>query len=309
LTPEQQFRGVYVIVCTPFDDYGNLDEESLRQEIQFCLAAGVHGIVAPANASEVWTLTDEERRRVVELVLAEVRGRIPVIVGVTAGSAHAATILAKEAEAAGASALMAAPPSGRVAPLATIYDYYRALSAAVPLPIFIQNCDPPGGVRLNAAFIGRLVNEIEHVDYIKEEIDPPGPAISADIVACGGRLKGIMGGLIGRYVLDEYQRGTCGTMPACEVADINVQIWEALEAGDGAAARSLFSCLLPLLNYEASYRVAIYKEVLRRRGIIRTSYLRSTGGDSLDAQTHRELDLILSDLSPRLHLAPPSPHH
>lgn len=302
---EQQLRGVCPILCTPFDDQGNLDEESLRQEVRFCRAAGVHGVVVPANASEVWTLTDEERRHVTRLVLAEIADTIPVVVGVTAGSAQAAVIYARDAEAAGVSAIMAAPPTGRTMPATATYDYYRALSHAVTIPIFVQNCDPPGGTRLSATFVARLVTELERVDYIKEEIDPPGPAISADRANCGAALKGVMGGLIGRYVLDEYSRGTCGTMPACEVADVHVRIWEALEMGDGDTARALFARLLPLLNYATSYRVALYKEVLRHRGIIRTNYLRSAGGNPIDMQTQQELDRILADLRPLFRVEQP----
>ena len=60
-----------------------------------------------------------------------------------------------------------------------------------------------------------------------------------------------MGGVAGRYLIDEYRRGACGTMPACEATDVHVQVWEALEAGDERRARDLFNRLLPLLNFEA----------------------------------------------------------
>jgi dihydrodipicolinate synthase/N-acetylneuraminate lyase len=309
MQPEQQLSGVYVILCTPFDERGNLDEASLQREVQFCVAAGVQGVVVSANASEVWTLTDEERRHITRLVLAELNGKLPTVVGVTAGSAQAAEKFARDAAAAGASAIMAAPPAGRPLPPTALYDYYRALAHAVTIPIVVQNCDPPGGVRLSAAFIARLVNELEHVAYIKEEVDPPGPAITADLASCGPNLKGVMGGLIGRFVLDEHRRGACGTMPASEVADVHVQIWAALAAGDDDTARAIFARLLPLLNYSTSYRVAIYKEVLYRRGIFRTNYLRSAGSNPLDPPTQRELDRILADLSPLFRVGQLAPRH
>jgi dihydrodipicolinate synthase/N-acetylneuraminate lyase len=116
MQPEQQLSGVYVILCTPFDERGNLDEASLQREVQFCVAAGVQGVVVSATASEVWTLTDEERRHITRLVLAELNGKLPTVVGVTAGSAQAAEKFARDAAAAGASAIMAAPPAGRPLP-------------------------------------------------------------------------------------------------------------------------------------------------------------------------------------------------
>ena len=296
----EQMRGVYVILCTPFGEDGALDEESLRRQIRFCLAAGVHGVVGPANASEFWTLTDEERRRFARIMVEEVAGRIPTVVGVTAGSAQAAVELARHAQELGASAVMAMPPYARPVPLAAIWDYYQALAKAVAIPIFIQNHDAPLGTRLEPDFVARLVNEIDHAWYVKEETLPPGRAISALLERAGPRLQGVMGGIGGRYLLDEYRRGACGTMPACQVADVHVRIWEALEAGDERTARDLHARLLPLLNYEALHGVAMYKEVLRRRGVIRTNELRSAAGNPLDAFDLRELDALLADLEPLL---------
>ena len=72
-----------------------------------------------------------------------------------------------------------------------------------------------------------------------------------------------MGGFAGRFVIDEFVAGSCGTMPACEVDDVHVAIWRALEAGDIDSARDLHARALPLLNIEYLYGPAIYKEVLR----------------------------------------------
>ena len=80
----------------------------------------------------------------------------------------------------------------------------------------------------------------------------------------GPRLRGIMGGMAGRFLLDEHRRGICGTMPACEVTDVHVQLWDALEAGDDKRARAIYQRLLPLLTIEWLYGASVYKEVLRR---------------------------------------------
>ena len=86
-------------------------------------------------------------------------------------------------------------------------------------------------------FISKMVREIPHVDWIKEEIMPPGPTIEAEIAQSGTKLKGIMGGIAGRFLLDEFRRGARGTMPACEATDVHVQVWNALEAGNHDLAR------------------------------------------------------------------------
>jgi 4-hydroxy-tetrahydrodipicolinate synthase len=89
-------------------------------------------------------------------------------------------------------------------------------------------------------------------------------------------------------------------MPACEVADAHVRVWQALEQGDEAEARRLHTLLLPLLNFEAMYSFTVYKEVLLRRGVIASARTRVAGAGRLDAENHRELDRILEELEPLL---------
>jgi len=299
------FRGVFAIPPTPFSDDGMVDEESLRRCVDFCVDAGAHGIVAPVNASEFWTLTDDERKRVATIVVEQTAGRAMTMIGVQGASIPHAVQFARHAEAIGADGVIAMPPYVRPAPPPMIVAYYAALNEVLSIPICIQNHDPPGGTRMAPELVARLVNELEHVIYVKEETFPPQQAISAEIARCGEQLRGVMGGIAGRYLLDEYQRGACGTMPACEVADVHVQVWEALEAGDDRHARDVMDRLLPLLNYEAMYGAVVYKEVLRRRGVIRSSYLRSHLGNPLDADNARELDAILANLAPLFRIAVP----
>lgn len=299
------WRGVFTIPCTPFTETGELDLQSLRREVEFCIEAGAHGIVAPVNASEFWTLIDDERKTVAEVIVKATDGRVPTVIGVAGGSAAAAVLFAKHAQAIGADAVIAMPPYVRVAPPNAIFDYYRQLSEAVSIPIFIQNHDAPAGTRLSPEFVAKLVNELEHVDYVKEETVPPNHAIEAEIKLCGPKLKGVMGGIAGRYLMDEYRRGACGTMPACEATDIHAQIWNALDAGEHRKARDLFNRLLPLLNYE-SLLPGVYKAVLKRRGVITSDYLRSHAGNPLDAADHEELSAIFADLRDLFRLAPPA---
>ena len=108
-----------------------------------------------------------------------------------------------------------------------------------------------------------------------------------------------MGGQGGRFLFNEVARGACGTMPACHLTDLQVDLWNLLEAKLEAEARALFARLLPMLNFEQMYAVSAYKEVLRRRGAIATAVCRG-GPAPLDDVDHRELDAILADLEPLL---------
>src|SRR5262245_741799 len=104
------WKGIFVILQTPFDAQGRLDEDSFRREIEFCVRAGAHGLVAPAVASEFYVLSDRERERVAEFLVQETRKRVPVIVGVTAASHEQAGAFSRHAEQQGADGLMAMPP-------------------------------------------------------------------------------------------------------------------------------------------------------------------------------------------------------
>lgn len=299
-----QFRGVFTIPVTPFDSNGEVDEGSLRRCVEFCLDAGAHGLVAPVNASEFTSLTDDERMRVASIVVDSAAHQIPVVIGVSGVSAQHAALFARQARQIGADAVIAMPPYARKASPEEIVEYFRVVAGAAELPVFIQNYSAPVGTPLSAAFMIRLVDEIDGVEYVKEETIPAGHVMSEVFRLGGPRLKGVMGGMAGRFLLDEYRRGACGTMPACEVTDVHVALWNALEAGDETGARAIYNRLLPLLNIEWLYGAAVYKEVLRRRGVIANATLRGPGLHQLDAADHQELDAILADLGELFTTAP-----
>jgi 4-hydroxy-tetrahydrodipicolinate synthase len=296
-------RGVFTIPVTPFTPDGALDEGSLRRCLAFCVDAGAHGIVAPVNASEGPFLSDQERQRVIEICVETVNGRRPVVAGVSGVTTRQAVELAGHARAVGADAVIAMPPYVKKAGTEELYAYFAAIARA-GLPVFIQHFPPPIGTAMSPAFLAQLLREIDGVDYMKEESLPAGHVMSAVIDVAGPALKGVMGGMAGRFLLDEYRRGACGTMPACEVTDVDVAIWERLEAGDLDGARRLHNRLLPLLNLEWLYGVSVYKEILVRRGVIASATTRDPGAYPLDGSDLAELDAILADVGDLFSAAP-----
>src|SRR5262245_24190703 len=99
---QQPWRGIFVIVVTPFTAGYELDEDSLRRQIRFCIEAGAHGLVGPANASEFSLLSDDERKRWLDIVVSETAGQIPVIAATTSGHALPAVAFSRYAEQIGA---------------------------------------------------------------------------------------------------------------------------------------------------------------------------------------------------------------
>ncbi len=288
------WHGIFTIPQTPFTDDGVLDEEGLRRQIDFCVEAGTHGIVYPVMASEFWLLSDDERKRALDVAVEQVDGRIPMIAGVAGVSTEVAVMFSRYSREAGADGAIALPPYILKPGLEGLVDYYRQVAEAMGKPVFIQNFDPPLGSSLSPEFIRQLLLDIPHVEYIKEEMMPGGHSVTALLETCGDELHGVFTGFGGRWFVDELNRGVSGTMPACEFTDVLVRLYERYRSGDVEGAREIHSRLLPLINLESLYFVIFCKEILKRRGLIESTYTRAPG--RLDRFDHGEIDRLLLDV-------------
>ena len=288
------YRGIFVIVTTPFTEALSLDEDALRATVQFCLRAGVHGVVSPANASEVGYLTDAERRRVAEIMVEEARGRVTCVIGISCNHFQQAAAFARHAVDIGADAIMAMPPTFHPATLPEIRTYFRKIAAAAPdMPLILQNAIGLGATPMSPAFMAELVAELPTARFIKEETAYSAENTEEVRKLAGDRLIGVMGGRAGKTLMEELARGICGTMPACEFADIHVALWNAIEAGEIDRSRDIFRRLLPLLDFEAIYGIPLCKAVLKARKVIPSSAWRQTGYRPLDDLALDEMMTLL----------------
>lgn len=292
----KQLKGIFATPQTPFSKNGQLNEDDLRKEVNFCLRAGVHGIAALVMSAEFSTLSDEERKKITEIVIEEVDHRIPVAIGTAGVSAEVAVMFSKHANDKGADAVIALPPYVRKDDLYGIYKYYKAISNNVNIPIIVQNAPSPMGSALSPSFISKLAKEIEHVEYVKEENIPSPHYISSVLSCVGNDVKGVFGGSAGRWMITEFKRGACGWITACEFCDILVKVYEKLQSGNEEEARQIFNKIIPLIDMELLLGEALSKEVLKRRGIITSNYVRISANKSLDKYDRQELDILLKDV-------------
>jgi 4-hydroxy-tetrahydrodipicolinate synthase len=304
MTTNPQFRGVYAIPVTPFNDDLSVDWDSLRKCVEFSVEAGAHGIVVPVNASEGPFLTDTERKQVLKVAIEVVDGAVPVVGGVSGTSTTQSVDLTRNAAELGADSVMAMPPNGATSSI--MWDHFAAIAEAGQLPVWIQNNKPPAGPIVPTDMMVRMLNEVEHVDYVKEESNLPGQVMTELFEKAGGAIRGIMGGMGGRYLVDEYRRGSCGTMPAGHITDAHARLWDALEAGgtdaDGLQvvtdeARYIWERMIPSLNFEFMFGANAYKAAYWRRGIIKTPKTRIPANKLLDKFDYEELDRILDRMS------------
>lgn len=292
-----EWSGVFHVMATPFREDGALDDEGVPHLVQCALGAGVNGVTVLGIAGEAHRLTDAERREVVETVVKEARGRVPVAVGVSAPGTHLAVAFARMAEDAGAQALMVAPPAG-VRNLDAVIEYYQQVARAATLPIVVQDEPVTTQVVMPAAFIARLAREVERVEAIKLEDAPTLPKITALRALLDGG-PAIFGGLGGVYFFEELSRGAAGAMTGFPYPEALREIHACFAAGRRDEARGLFYRWLPLIRYESQpgatpgTAIGIRKEILRRRGWIRAATVRPPA-PALDGATLDELAEILA---------------
>lgn len=288
------------MLATPFDGGGTPDAVALSRIVEFAVSAGADAVVYPGVASEVEQLSPGERDRLLDTVAATVRGRLPIVVGASAADARTSARHVRNAERVGAAAAMVMAPAQLVGDVPALIDHYRRLGAGSALPIMLQNAPPPAGGGFDMAAVAQVVAAVPSLRYVKEEAVPCGQRISALLaqreLACAPHFVGVLGGAGARYLLDELARGAIGTMPACELTDVHVRMVRAWRKGERSLARTLYNRSLPLLNFQAVFRWAATKEVLKRRGVIDSTLTRAPG-PRLDPQDQAELDIMLEEIS------------
>ncbi len=287
--------GLIPILATPFTDAGQLDLPSLRSLVEFEVEAGVDGLAVFGMASEGFALTAEERTIILREVRDVVGGDFPLVAGVNGTSTEIAVEQARSATAQGADQLMVLPPFLVKPNRQQVIDFFGRVATATDASIMIQDAPGVTGVPIDVAAIATLA-AVDGITSVKVEA-PPTPLKVAAVTEAVGPAFAVLGGQNALSLLEEYDHGCVGTMPACEFPDLLRGILDDLAVGHRAQARAAFGRLLPLihLGMRPGQAWAVHKEVLRRRGIIACGAVRLPAQD-LDPLTAKALDDILEDL-------------
>lgn len=289
-------EGVVPILITPFFDDGSIDEASLRSLIDFNIAAGIHGL-GVALGSEVFKFSEAERAEIVRIVVSQANKRVPVIINTGAAGTHLAVQHAIAAEKGGADALMIMPPTFFPVGADEIFDYYSAIDAAVSIPMILQDI-PQAPISPSLAL--RLADNCKNIKYIKVETLPMTQKVADMAKAVTGRLT-IFGGAGGVYFIEELRRGARGTMPFCSQPAEYVAVWNLFNQGDETGARKVFNDAFIGMNRLGGQGGDLFyhahKQLLVRRGVIRTAHVRSPTM-RIDPLTQREIDDVLAEIVP-----------
>lgn len=293
--------GVYTVVPTPFAADGTLDVRSFTRLMEFLAGCGVEGMLVLGVLGEAPKLVPDERRAIVEASVAAAGGR-RVVVGVTHPSVVGTRTLAAAAEAAGAHAVLIAPPRvERAAGDEAIVDYFARSTEGLTVEVVLQDHPASSGVPLAVELIARIVDAAPAVRSIKLE-DPPTPFKVSRVREEIPELK-VFGGLGGVFFLEELRHGANGTMTGFAFPEVLVDVFRAHAAGERDRSAELFDRCLPLIRFEFQEAIglAVRKHVYVARGLIDDAHVRAPTA-ALDPASVEDLH----DLLARLDLAPSS---
>jgi len=300
-------RGLYAISATPFTDSGEIDWASVDSLIEFYLQCGVSGLTILGMMGEAPKLSEQESTQFVHRYLRRVNGRVPVIVGVSNPGTANLVKLSKSAMDAGACGVMVAPLTGlktETQIIAYVGDVIAALGDSIP----VVYQDYPQSTQADISVQGflKIVDAHASVVMFKHEDCSGLKKLSELRHACDGKTRRYVSILVGNgglYVPQELRRGADGVMTGFAYPEILVSVCALSQQGQHEEAEDLFDVYLPLIRHEQQpgFGLAVRKEILRRRGAIRSAHVRGPG-PRLDADDVRELEGLLARLEARLAL-------
>ena len=162
-----RFEGTYVAMVTPFDKNEQIDEEGFRSNINYLIDQGVNGLVGAGTTGESATIDHEEHKKIIEILVDEVDGRVETVAGTGSNSTYEAADLTKFAADAGADAALLITPYYNKPQQHALIEHYRYVAEKSELPIIAYNVPSRTGVDMTVDTIVELA-KIDYIDAVKE---------------------------------------------------------------------------------------------------------------------------------------------
>ena len=160
------FRGAFVAIVTPFID-GQVDEQGLKDLIEFQIENGTHGIVPCGTTGESATMSHEEHHLVVELTIKTVNGRVPVLAGTGSNATQETIELTRHAKEAGADGALVITPYYNKPSQEGLYQHFKSVAEAVDIPMILYNVPSRTSIDMTAATVARCA-QVDNIVGIKE---------------------------------------------------------------------------------------------------------------------------------------------
>ena len=293
MSVSRALAGVLPVIQTPFDDDGAIDEVALIKECQWVLDQGVAGLTT-GMVSEVLRLSEAERHQLSEVVVGVAIERDVIsVISCGAESTKTAVMHARHAESVGADAAMVIPPISVALDDDALYGYYSAVADSMSIGLVIQDASGYVGRPLSIEVQAKLLATYADRVYFKPEAPPIGQRLTKMRDATRGQAR-VFEGTGGVALVDSFRRGAVGTMPGAEVCWAVQKMWDALTSANWPLAYAISGPLSLLIDLQTSIDsyVAIEKHILKRQGVLASTYARGPLSYHLDEETRDEVDRL-----------------
>jgi len=264
-------RGLWVVLATPYDDAGHVDEASVVRQVRLAETVGATGLVALGVFGEAASLSSDEKAQVLRAVTAATA--LPVVAGLPARTTAVAVEQAEHALASATRPLEALMIQANSASAGVVAEHLQTVHAATGASVVLQDYPVVSGVHITADALAEVVAACPFVAAVKGEATPTAPSVAALAATTG---VPVFGGLGGVGLLDELAGGAAGAMTGFSHPEGLRATLDAWERGGFEAARRAWAPWLPLANFEGQLGIglALRKEILRRRGVLGTARVR-----------------------------------
>jgi len=253
-------------MVTPITKEGKINESALRKLTNYLIEGGVHGLFPVGSQGEFYALTFEEKKRIIEVVVEETRGRVPVYAGTGAITTREAIALTQMAEAAGVSAVSVVTPYFIKPNDSELMEFFTAVAKATRLPVLLYNNVGRTGVNISADFAVRA-SQVHNIVGIKDSSGDL--TLTAEYIRRTGDTFSVLAGR-DTLIYGTLCYGGKGAIAAtANVAPkVIVEIYEAFMAGDHKRALAAQYRLAPLrLAFDLGTFPVVIKEALNLMGI------------------------------------------
>lgn len=261
-------HGVIVPLVTPFDDQNQVDHAGVRRVVDFVISKGVHAVMVAGTTGEGPLLSLEERKQVLETVVAQTSGRVPVIAHTGCIDTGSTVELSKHAQQVGANVVSAIVPYFFTFSDEQLYRHFLTVAEAVPdTPMLLYAF--PGNAKndISPALLGRLLKAAPNIVGIKSSNDDMGrfqdyvQVGRENFTACFGVDELMLGGLV--FGAKAQISGNSNSFP-----EPFVQLYEAFKAGDLPRAQQLQKTVNTVINlHQGGRTTAFFKATLELRGV------------------------------------------
>ena len=265
------FTGVGTALVTPFRQDGSIDDAAMRRLVRRQIESGVHFLSPCGTTGEAPTLTPEEKLHVIALVVEESAGRVPVLAGAGGYDTRETIALIRDIEKLGANGILSITPYYNKPTPEGLYQHFKAIAESTSLPIVLYNAPGRTGVNLDVATVSRL-STVPRIVGVKEASG--NITQIAEIVASVPDSFLVISGddALTTAVMAVGGRGVISVVSNEAPAEM-AQIVELCERGDFAAARKLFTWLLPLcqVNFVETNPIPV-KAAMAAMGLMEETY-------------------------------------